>query len=183
MASLFYLLPGAVLGAFLSYIFPFIVGGFQYLIRTLRREHVVEGKWYSYHYTKLSHQPRVRQLRWSMKQDLRGHFTVVCRGDDVDATRGRVSTTQKGTATLENGHLVISVFSRVNGHHSTCLIHQPIELNAISTGLWLGLDLDGRLMAGPIIFSREELALDEAEKLLKSRVAARSPFRMLEATK
>jgi len=189
MASLFYLLPGAILGAFLSYIFPFIVGGFKYLIRILRHQRVIEGDWYSYHYTKLLHQPMVRQLRWTIKQDFRGHFTAVCRGDDADAIGGRVSTVQKGTAILENGHLVISVFSRADGHHSTCQIHQPGALSKVVTGIWLGLNLDGMLMAGPIIFTREELAPEEAEALLKagavlkSRVSVRSTFRMLEAPK
>ena len=183
MANLFYLLPGAALGAILSYIIPFLVGAFRSLVRVVRHQRTLEGDWFSYHYTKQSHQPRVRQMRWKIKQDFRGHFTTICRGEDIDPARSRPPTKQRGTATLERGHLLITVFSRENHVHSTCLIPEPIAFNETSAGLWLGFDLDGRLTTGPIIFTRETLDLGKAESLLKSCISARSAFRILESAK
>ena len=39
-------------------------------------------------------------------------------------------------------------------------------------GIWLGFDLDGEMIAGPIAFARSPVALSEAESLLKSHITA-----------
>lgn len=83
----------------------------------------------------------------------------------------------------EKGHLMITVYDRANHYHVTCLIREPGSFSDISIGLWLGRDLDGKMIAGPIIFTRQELTLDEAGSLLKSRISTRSAGRLLEPTR
>jgi hypothetical protein len=179
MNRIIYLVPGAVLGVLVSFFLQSIARGFLYLVWRLRHKRPVEGKWYSYHYTKKSHQPRVRQMRWGMKQNLRGYYTATCWGDGIGSTSLRPPVSQRGTASPERGYLVISVYSRVTDRHSMCVIRQPGAFTEISGGLWLGRDLDGRLIAGPIIFTRVELSLKDAESLLKSSTSARSEFKIL----
>lgn len=179
MTNLIYLLPGAILGAVLSYILPFIVGVVPYLVRVRQHQHIIEGKWYSYHYTSQSNQPKVRKLRWSVRQDVRGSFTAVC-WDDLDPSHKHPPNYGRGKAFLERGHLVLELFSQKDHSHITCRILEPIATNEVSAGLWLAFDLDGTLMAGPIVFARNELALNDAEALLKSRVSAVSAYKLLE---
>jgi hypothetical protein len=45
--------------------------------------------------------------------------------------------------------------------------------------LWLGFDLDGQLIAGPIIFSRQELSIEEAKSFLTSEISNSSAFKLL----
>jgi len=78
---------------------------------------------------------------------------------------------------------MITMYDRANHYHVTCLVREPGSFSDISIGLWLGRDLDGKMIAGPIIFSREELALEEAGSLLKSRISTRSAGRLLEPTR
>lgn len=106
MAKLIYLVPGAILGAIISYILRSIGGGFQYVIWMLRHKRPAEGIWYSYHCTRQSHQPGVRQMRWSMRQNLRVYYTAICWGDDIDSTRRLPPTNQRGTAFPERGHRI-----------------------------------------------------------------------------
>jgi hypothetical protein len=180
MASLFYLLPGAIIGAILSYILPLIVGAVRHFIRIFRHQRTAEGQWYSYHYTRRLHEPKIRQMQWRIKEDFRGHFAVICQGGALDRAP---SARQKGTAISERGHLLIRVYKPDDHHHATCLIPEPVVFNETTGGLWLGFDLDGRPITGPIIFSREELAVSEAESLLKERVSANAAFRLLELAK
>jgi hypothetical protein len=46
-------------------------------------------------------------------------------------------------------------------------------------GLWLSFDFDGKLIAGPMIFSRRELTDEQAESLFKSEVFATPTKRQL----
>lgn len=117
------------------------------------------------------------------KQDFRGHFTAICWVDDIDPARGWSPVKQRGMVISEKGHLMITVYDRANHYHVTCLIREPGSFSDISIGLWLGRDLDGKMIAGPIIFTRQELTLDEAGSLLKSRISTRSAGRLLEPTR
>ena len=90
-------------------------------------------------------------MRWRIRQDFRGHFTAICRVDDIDPAHGRSSIKQRGTAISEKGHLLITVYDRMDNYHVTCQIREPGRFSEASIGLWLGRDLDGKMIAGPII--------------------------------
>src|SRR5712691_11399344 len=105
MNSLIYLLPAAVVGAAVSYIFPFAVSIFPYFFRAVQHRHLIEGKWYSYHYTRQSNQPKVRELQWRAKRGMHGDFMAICR-DKSDASRRQASNYGKGKVFAERGHLV-----------------------------------------------------------------------------
>lgn len=179
MATLLYLLPGALLGAVLSYILPFIVEGLPYLMRASHEQRVIEGEWYSFHYTKQSDQPKIRKMRWSIRRHIRGGYTASC-WDDTDSTHKDPINYGKGKAFLDRGHVILDLFSQKDHAHITCRILEPIATNEIGAGLWLSFDLDGTLIAGPIILTRQELAFSDAESELKSRVSAFPAYKILE---
>jgi len=179
MNNLIYLLPAAIVGAAVSYIFPFAVGTFPYLFRTLQHQHLIEGKWYSYHYTRQSNQPRVRELQWRVKRGMRGDFMAVCR-DKNDASRRRTSNYGKGKVFAERGHLVLELLSQQDHSRITCRLLEPIATNDVTPGIWLAFDLDGTLVAGPIIFTRNELIPSDIERVLKSRISAVPAYKLLE---
>ena len=179
MAALFELLPGALLGAALAYILPFIIGALPYLLRARRQQRVIEGEWYSYHYTRQSDEPRIRTLHWKIKQDIRGSLTAAC-WDATDDSSRRPPNYGKGKAYSERGHLVLDLFSQKDHAHIACRLLEPIGTNEISAGLWLSFDLNGTLVAGPIILSRRELTSTDAESLIRSRVAALPACKLLE---
>ena len=162
MTTLIYLLPGAAIGAIMSYILPFLVDMPPYLIRFLQHQHIIEGKWYSYHYTKQSNKPMLRKLCWNIRRDIRGTFTIVCWDDTGKASKPHPSY-GRGKAFVERGHLVLEWVVRKEHAHVTCRILEPIAANEIGAGLWLCYDLDGTLAAGPMVFVRDELSSSEGE--------------------
>lgn len=179
MATLIYLLPGAALGAIISYVLPFLVGMPPYLIRVLQHQHIIEGKWYSYHYTKQSNRVILRRLRWNIRRDIRGTFTVTC-WDDIGKAHKHPIKYGRGKAFIERGHIIMEWVIRKEHAHVTCRILEPIAANEIGAGLWLCYDLDGTLAAGPMVLVRDELDASDGEALLKSRVSAISASKLLE---
>jgi hypothetical protein len=180
MSGLFYLLPGAILGAIVGYALPVIVGVPRYLWQIRKGETSAEGIWYSYHWTRKEHAPHIRFTRWKIRRNFNGQLCVRTWGSDASPAYMRSTFHGKGTAFREWGFLVIDSASRYyNGHWTIRLLDPIVPEEKLIPGLWLSFDFDGKLIAGPIIFSRKLLPDTEVEYLLKSQIFVTSASRQL----
>jgi hypothetical protein len=171
MNGLLYLLPGAVIGAIVTYALPAVVGIPRYLWQIHKGETAAEGIWYSYHWTRKDHAPHTRFTRWKIKRNFRGQLCVRSWGSDASPAYKRSAFHGKGTAFREWGFLVISSASRYyNGQWTIRLLDPIVPEEKLVPGLWLSFDFDGKLIAGPMIFSRRLLPDAEVESLLKSLI-------------
>lgn len=173
MKELAYILPGAALGAILSYIVPFIVTTPRYVAQTFRDKTVVEGVWHSYHATLKSYSPEIRHHRWLIKRSVRGNFSLKCWDETAAPAYRRTATYATGTAFVERGFLIITATAPKYEGQATFRLLKPISFNEDRVpGVWLGYDYDGQIIAGPVFFSRKEVTPAEADSILKSLVSA-----------
>ena len=171
MNGLLYLLPGAVLGAMISYLLPGIIGLPKYIWQIHKGDTAAEGIWHSYHCTRKQGLAHIRRTRWKIKRNFRGQFTAKCWGNDASPLYKRSRLQGKGTAFREAGFLVITAKSTSYFGHWTIRILDPlIPEEAFYPGLWLSYDFDGKLIAGPIVFTHQPLTEAEAQSLLRSQI-------------
>jgi hypothetical protein len=171
MQALLYLLPGAIIGAIISYALPFIIGIPRYFWQIYKGETAPEGIWYSYHWTRKDQLPHIRFSRWRIRRNFRGQFSVRSWERPASPAYKRSEYQGKGTAFREWGFLVISSTSRHYYGQWTIRLLDPIVPGEKEVpGLWLSFDFDGKLIAGPIVFSRRELSDEQAMSFFKSQV-------------
>ena len=180
MKELGYILPSAALGAILTSILSFAVTAPRYVVRTFRNKTVVEGEWHSYHCTIKSSSPEIRHHRWLIKRSVRGNFSLKC-WDERGAPKYRHSTIYaNGTAFLERSFLIITASTRKYDGQATFRLLNPISTNEDCVpGIWLSYDYDGRMIAGPVFFSRTVVTPAEADSTLKSLLSASGNYRLL----
>jgi hypothetical protein len=171
MHALFYLLPGAIIGAIITYALPFIIWIPRYLWQIYKGDTAPEGIWYSYHWTRKNHVPHIRFTRWKIRRNFRGQLSVRSWERPASPAYKRSEYSGKGIAFREFGFLVINSTSRFYYGQWTIRVLDPIAPEGKEVpGLWLSFDFDGKLIAGPMVFSRRELTDEQAESLFKSQV-------------
>lgn len=180
MNGLLYLLPGALLGAFLSYFIPAIIGLPKYIWQVYKGDTAAEGIWYSYHCTRKGGVAHIRQTRWKIKRNFRGEFAARCWADDASPRYKRSRIQGKGTAFRESGFFVITAKSTsYHGHWTIRILDPLVPLETFYPGLWLSYDFDGKLIAGPIIFTHQPLPDVKVQSVLKSQIFVLTENRQL----
>ena len=98
MHALLYLLPGAIIGALITYALPFIIWIPKYLWEIYKGKTAPEGIWYSYHWTRKDQLPHVRFTRWRIRRNFRGQLSV--RSWERDASPAYKRSNTAGKASL-----------------------------------------------------------------------------------
>lgn len=174
-----YLLIGGVIGAAIQHVFPYVIGFPRYLWLRHKYKRAAEGIWYSYHFTRKNQQVRTVSTKWKVERNYRGRLVVTGRRNGGLAA-GEGVLQCKGSAFTEEGFLVILVQATGYDAHWSIRVNNPIPTNEQSVcGLWLSYDFDGDLTAGPILFSRDVMDLQQAELMLKRSVSASTSYKLL----
>jgi hypothetical protein len=180
MNGVLYLLPGALLGAVVSYFLPVIIGLPKYIWQIFKGEAAAEGTWYSYHSTRMNNATHLRRTRWMIKRNFRGQFTARCWGDNAGPLYKRTRIQGKGIAFREAGFLVIAAKSTsYHGHWTIRILDPLVPEETFYPGLWLSYDFDGKLIAGPILFTRQIMPEPDARLLLRNQICVSSVDRQL----
>jgi hypothetical protein len=164
-----------IIGAMTGWLLPHLVRGVVLLIRRFRRG-VVDGRWFVYHVAKRDGRLRVEPSVWNIRKGLKSSFVV------EEVRKGLETPMYKGDLLFERNFWLV----RLNGvtHEEELLIRliSPIPTEDASTwGLYLGIDVQGKAIAGPIMVSREELSVAEASEFLMEKTRVYSKMRLLTA--
>lgn len=168
------LFASAGVGAAFQHFLPYLIGAPGHIRRRLSDRTSVEGRWFSYHYTRKGKKPLLRSATWDVSRDFRGHLRARCVYQDSDSLGGT------GPVFQEAGFFVIQMHAARYPAVWSIRIVDPLPAHdPIVPGLWLSADFDGELTAGPIVFSREKLDEATAETELHTRTSASLQARLL----
>ena len=157
----------------MEWLVGFVAAAFFHFLQLFRRifrglgfraakQDIIEGKWYGCHYSRLNYQAILRREECYITRRNKNTFNV----------RFSAEEDYRGHLVKERGHLVIHL-QGIGSYqaHFDIRLQEPIPgKDRIMPGLWMSFDFDGRLIAGPIVFSRDLLTDDEATRYLRSLV-------------
>jgi hypothetical protein len=169
------ILLSAAVGAVAQHYFSYVAGLPRYLWQRIRNKPTTEGVWYSYHYTRQNSVPLLKAVTWTITRNFRGQLVTVCQFDGSEDLRGT------GILFRERGFLVLRTSATTYEEAEWAIrILDPWPTNdRIVPGLWLSVDFDGELTAGPIVFSRETLVSSKAEQYVKRCTSVNQQYRLL----
>jgi hypothetical protein len=164
-----------VIGAVTGWLLPYLVRGVVFVVRRFRRG-AVEGRWYVYHVADRDGRLRVEPSIWHIRKGFSSSFAV------EEMRKGLETPMYKGSLLFERNFWLV----RLSGveHEEELLIRllTPIPTEKASTwGLYLGIDVQGRPVAGPILVTREELPVADASGVLLEKTKVHSRMRLLTA--
>jgi len=151
----------ALVSATIGFCIPYVLKIIYYLFLHLKKNYL-EGIWYCYHWTYLNNQPILIKSDWTIKKGVLHRFIVEMKQRDT----GLVYT---GKIIIEGDHLLIMLDSEQYIEHPVFRFPYPIPSNCkLLYGLWLSFDHDKKIASGGATLSRDELANDQVETVMKS---------------
>ena len=149
----------------------FIINAIYYmpkLIATIARQFrssYVEGSWYGYYFAFVDGKSKLILEKWIIKKGLRENLVV-----SVETTPEKIPS-YKGEMQLQRDNLVVRLKAQEYPSETFTIFKAPVPGNDNNViGIWLGLDLNGEVMAGPGVLSREPLSESELRELLFDRM-------------
>jgi len=150
----------SLIGALAGYLLPYLVKAVLYAVRRFRRARI-EGKWYVYHITKDTNGKfKVEPDVFKIRKGFLSEFVVNSYKDETRRSNGRLS--------FERNYWLIALKNIEHKEQVSIRLLNPIPTkdDDPTWGLWLGIDFQGNMIAGPVAISRKELSEDEALRFL-----------------
>jgi len=156
----------------------FVINAVYYmpkLIATIARQFrssYIEGNWHGYYFVFVDGKSQLTLEKWVIKKGLRENLVV-----NVETVPEKIPS-YKGEVQLQRDNLVVNLKAQEYPVETFTIFKAPIPGNDnIITGIWLGLDLNGEVMAGPGVLSRKPLSEKELRELLFDKIQSDSYMR------
>jgi hypothetical protein len=164
-----------LIGAIVGYLLPYIIKSVDFIVRRFHKE-MAEGVWHVYHVTNREHRTQVECSTWRIRKGFNHRFVV----EEQKATLGFVP--YRGVLRMERGFWLVKLAGTKHEEKVMVRLLSPLPSgDSTSWGLYLGLDFEGRSVAGPVMISRNDLAADEALRKMMDRAEVHSEMKLLTA--
>lgn len=164
-------LIGAVAGCLL----PYFIKSLSFVARRFRRE-MAEGEWYVYHTTNRGGILDIQPAIFSIRKGFDAKFVVEERRE------GLKYPMYKGTLRSERNFWLVRLQGVKHVEEVLIRFYSPIpSRDAVTWGLYLGVDFEGNPMSGPIMISRQEFSTEYALNFLLAKTKVHSEMGLLTA--
>jgi hypothetical protein len=161
-----------VIGAFIGFPFPYGMKLLQFVIRRFQRD-FVEGQWHVYHVSSQNGEVQAVYSTWTIKKGVFSKFVV--HDNRKNLPRG-----YRGILLSERNFWLIRLNAIQHQEEVLIRLHSPIATqDAITWGLYLGLDFEGNASSGPVMISRKQIPTDDVLPLLLEKVKVNGKLKLL----
>lgn len=149
----------------------FVINAIYYLpklVATIARQlrsSYIEGEWNGYYFTFAEGKSKLTLEKWIIKKGFRENLVVNVQ------TIPAGTLSYKGEVQLQRDNLVVKLKAQEYPIETFTIFKSPVPGNDnIIIGLWLGLDFNGEVTAGPGVLSRTSLSEQDLHRLLFDKI-------------